>query len=190
MDNKSKKIIFPDDPEAATPITITVWKSADGYTYFDEYSARYQGATHSKCQRCEKAALKPYILCEACQGISEKEQYEALSKADWDGKAMLYSRTKDEYYESPDEAEDFLEEGETMEDLRLVICTPNHARPLEIDCFEGALPEDGDPPAWLAEAIEAFNEAIKGKEPLSWSPGKIALKRRENDPSRSRQSGR
>lgn len=177
MPKNNKKIIFPDSPEAAEYITVKLWKSANGNFYLDEKPARYDGATHTKCPKCEKAALKPYILCKACQEISEKEQYEALPNEPWDGKSMLYSRIKEEYYSSPDEAEDCLEEGETLADLRLVLCTPLYARSLDIDYFEGCLPSEYEEgPDWLEDAIQTFNATLKGHEPLSWIPGNIAFK--------------
>lgn len=52
---------------------------------------------------------------------------------------------------------------------------PDHARPLELDYFEGQLPEDNYAPAELEDAIEAFNAAIE-RLVLSWRPGKKRLK--------------
>ncbi|MCC7173286.1 MAG: hypothetical protein IT459_22750 [Planctomycetes bacterium] len=88
---------------------------------------------------------------------------------------MLYSKRDDGYFQSIEEAEDALGEGETLDDLMLVICTPNRARPLELDYFCDELAEDDDGPPELQEAIDAFNAIIDRAPPLSWSPGKCAL---------------
>ena len=63
---------------------------------------------------------------------------------------------------------------QTLADLRLVICEPNYVRQLEPDYCCDELPDDGDVPDEVAEAMEAFNTAVAGIV-LSWSPGKKAL---------------
>lgn len=175
MLERTEKVILRDSPEAAQPVTVTAWKSSTGRLFFDEWSARYDGSTHSLCEDCGEPSEKPYTVCDSCRDLREEAKYEALPRAEWDGKAMLYSETKERYYSAPEYAEDDLEEGQTLADLRLVICEPNYARRLEPDDFADDLPEDGDTPDWLYEAINAFNQAIEKGEPLSWSPGKVAL---------------
>ena len=87
---------------------------------------------------------------------------------------MLYSKTSDRYYSDPYEAEDDLEDGETIASLRLVLCEPQYAPSLETDYFDDVLPSDDDPPDELLEAIDAFNKALDGKV-FSWRPGKYRL---------------
>ena len=87
----------------------------------------------------------------------------------WDGESPLYSETNEKFYSDESEAEDDLEDGETLADLRLLICKPNHVRQLDYDyCYELSR-DDGELPSQVNEAIEAFNEAVKGIV-LSWSP--------------------
>jgi len=89
---------------------------------------------------------------------------------------MLYSETRDRYYSDPEEAEDELEDGEALEDLRIVICEPQCAPSLEADWFTDVLPsEDYDVPDALLEAIDTFNATMNGVV-LSWVPGKTRLK--------------
>ncbi len=90
---------------------------------------------------------------------------------------MLYSDSRDEYFSSPEDAEDSLEEGQTLADLKLRICNPKYARPIDCSNWHDQLPDDDgcDAPDWLEDAIEQFNAAISVC-PLSWYPGKVALK--------------
>ena len=117
---------------------------------------------------------KGYTQCRGCRDLTYIAEYESMPRAEWDGKAMLYSEARDQYYITPDDAAEDLEEDQTLADLRLVICEPNYVRQLEPDYFCDDLPEDGDVPDDVAEAMEAFNKAVAGIV-LSWSPGKKAL---------------
>src|SRR5574337_290529 len=133
-------------------------------TGFTSATARYAGCTHVPCDRCGTPTPKGYTQCRGCRDLTYIAKYEAMPRAEWDGEAMLYSEARDQYYSTPDDAAEDLEEAQTLADLRLVICEPNHVRQLEPDycCDE------------LAEAMEAFNSAVAGIV-LSWSPGKKAL---------------
>lgn len=88
---------------------------------------------------------------------------------------MLYSKTLDRYFASTEDSEDELEEGQTLSDLRLIVCVPNRAKFLDDSHFVDDLPDDGESPVELLDAIEAFNKALEALPPLSWSPGKFAL---------------
>lgn len=172
--SKDKEVILPDDPRAATLQTVTGWVSRCGMFWGkDERMARFDGSTHRKCEKCGEL-VEQRSYCRPCADRREVEKYEAMPRKEWDGKAMLYSITCDRYYADLDDAFGDVDEGETLEDLRLVICEPNHVRPLTEDYFSDDLPEEGDTTEELFEAIGAFNEAVKGVV-LSWSPGKFAL---------------
>lgn len=174
------KIVMRDSPEAAEYRTgMSGWVSRRGLFYGDrpdsEDMARYDGCTHVACKYCSAPAQKSYTACQECRDKKDLERFEALPRADWDGKAMLYSESRDKYYAGPDDAEDELEEGETLTDLRLVICNPNYVRQIDTEYFCDDLPEDSDDvPPEVEAAMEAFNEAVAGIV-LSWSPGKAAL---------------
>lgn len=174
------KIIMPDSPEAAEYRTgLSGWVSRGGHYYGDspdsEAIARYAGCTHVACKYCSAPAPKPYTACQECRDKKELERFEALPRADWDGVAMLYSDTRSEFYRDLDEAEDVLEDGETLADLRLLICRPIYPRQLDSEFFGDNLPEGEErlPPV-VEQAIEAFNAAVAGVI-LSWEPGKVAL---------------
>lgn len=91
-----------------------------------------------------------------------------------------YSEALDEYFPDLSDAEDRLEEGQTLSDLMLLICVPNHVRPLDSDYCSDELAEDGDLPAAVEDAMAAFNKAVAGIV-LSWSPGKFSLKLPDGD---------
>ena len=172
------KIIMADSPEAAEYKTgLSGWVSRGQY-FGDgpnaEDSARYHGCTHYVCKYCPAPAPKPYTACQECRDKKDLERFYALPRADWDGKAMLYSEARSKYYADPDDAEDALDDGETLADLRLVICKPNYVRQIDPDDFVDDLPEDGELPPEVEAAMDTFNSAVAGIV-LSWSPGKVAL---------------
>lgn len=175
---KEEKIILPDSPEAAEPVTITAWKSRGGEYYFDEWYARFAGCTHTPCTDCGKPVNRSYVRCKECQEKEDIRIYNNRPKESWDKEGMIYSDAYDEYFESLDEAREFLDtfdQKKTLEDLRLLICKPQHVKALDADDFVVELLEDGEAPDWLEDAVEAFNKAISGHEPLSYTPGKIAV---------------
>lgn len=177
------KMVLNTDPSAATYRTdIKGWVSRDGIFYGDgpanERTARWAGCTHVHCESCGKPTEKSWLKCRECRSVSDRKAYDAKPKAQWDGKSMLYSELLDEYYSDLETAEDRLRDDQTLEDLMLMICEPNHVRPLDDDYCSDELPDDdhGDStlPDAVAEAMEAFNKAVAGIV-LSWSPGKFAL---------------
>jgi len=176
------KIIMIDSPEAAQFRTdIKGWVSRDGRFFGDgpsaEADARYHSCTHRPCRECGAPTIKHYIKCDACCDRSDIARYAAMPRAEWDGKAMLYSEATDRYYSDLGEADGHLDEIEercTFAELRLVICEPNYVRKLDPSDFADDLPEDGELPDEVHNAIEEFNAAVAGIV-LSWSPGKQAL---------------
>ena len=187
----SDKIILPDSPEAATYRTdVRGWVSRDGLFFGDgnlgEQAARYRGATHTACSQCGAAAPKGYMRCDACRNLAKIARYEAMPRADWDGEAMIFSDANNQFYADLEEAENALGDGETLADLRLVLCDAVHVRRLDIaDVLDGLLSEDGDLPADIRAAIQAavdaYNAAVSGFV-LSWEPGKTALAMTEDGP--------
>lgn len=180
MSKQSKEMILEDSPEAAQIKTVTGWVSRAGRFWGnDERMARFDGCTHRKCDKCGTInEIRSY--CRTCYEASQRSRYEAMPRAAWDSVSMLYSDECDRYFEDLDEVYDYLAAEDSsviLDDLRLIICKPNHARPLTEDLWGDDLPDEGcdEIPHWLEEAIGAFNKAIEGMPPLSWSPGKTAL---------------
>lgn len=170
----SEKIVMRDSDEAAKPHTMQGWLSRNGRFYADEATARYDGCTHIYCRDCNAPTEKNWLICGTCRDKADQSKYDAMPKKKWDGEAMLYSFAHEKYLCDLEEAESLLEPGETLDDLRLVICEPNYAKKIDIDHFCDDLAEDEDSlPAALQDAVDAFNKASDGIV-LSWSPGKFA----------------
>lgn len=175
---KDDPIVEFDSPEAAQQVTITGWRSRRGFFYgADERTARYDGCTHWKCETCGTLTEKSWLICDACRQKKALDKFLAMPREPWRGFEMLYSEARDKYYNGPDDAMDDLEQGQELDDLRLVLCKPNYPRQIDPDYFSDDLPEDGDYndlPAELFEAMAAFNKVVSACKPLSWSPGKAA----------------
>ena len=172
-----KKQILPDSPDAAQNVTLTGWVAAGRFYGSDERTARYAGATHIYCAECRAVIEKgSWTKCWGCRTRSEAERYDAMPRIKWDGEAMLFSQTLDRYFNDIDAAGDQLEEGQKLADLCLVVCKPNYPRRVSSeDIYDDVLPEDGDVPDALDDAIEALNALIAAQPAASWSPGKYAL---------------
>ena len=174
-------IILDTDPRAATYRTdIRGWVSRDGAFYGDgpsgESMARWAGCTHRACERCGKPCEKHWLKCADCRAIMDRERFAAKPRAEWNGSDLLYSYALDEYFPDLSEAQDRLEEGQTLADLMLVICEPNYVPRLDDDyCCDQMSGDSDDLPVAVIHAMDAFNRAVAGIV-LSWSPGKFALK--------------
>lgn len=164
-------IVMYDSPDAAQPYTMEGWLSRNGRFYQDESSARYDGCTHRPCSKCGLPTPKSWLVCDACRAIGDRERYEAMPVAPWDGRQMLYSEARGRFFSDPSDAEDALDAGEGLDALRLVLCEPQYASPLDLDNFQDSLPDEDDAPDELMAAIDTFNAAVKVLV-LSWTPGK------------------
>jgi len=173
-------IIMFDSPEAAQYRTnISGWVSRGGVYFgddeFSECAARQAGCTHMLCRSCGATPTPEHRpVCPACSAAAERTWYDSLPRAEWDGQALLYSEVQGRYYTSPGNATASLCAGETLADLRLTICTPNYASPIDPDYFADEMGEDSELPADIHDAMEEFNRAVDGIV-LSWSPGQTAL---------------
>lgn len=178
MKTTTDHVIPNDSDDAAAPMTIAGWRSRTGHFYHGndaERLARWDGSTHAKCSKCGRLTEKHYLLCGECRTAKDRERFYAKSEAEWDGKAMVYSESKDEYFESPSDAFESLEDGDTQEGLWLVICEPEYAS-ISSEHFDDILPEEEhDVPDELQTAIDEFNAKMHGVA-ISWTPGKNRLK--------------
>ena len=180
MQKQQDQIILIDSPEAAHYQTgIRGWVSAKGHYFGDgaggESAARYNGCTHVPCGGCGKPVEKGWTACDRCRDLSEIARYDAMPRAEWDGKAMLYSQVSDKFYETPDDAaEDLDDADDELSSWRLVICKPVYVRQLESDYCADDMAEDQELPGAIIDAMEAFNEAVAGII-VSWEPGNTAL---------------
>ena len=181
--------IMYDSAEAAQYKTgLSGWVDRNGVFWgSDEHMARYSGCTHVSCKDCgTPIPVRGFTICDDCQQKKAIEKYNAMPRMKWDGETTLYSDADGEYFFDADGLRDYMEWNErTAESLRLIICKPNHFRQIDSDFFCDEVPEDGNLPWELEEAMETLNKVIRAQPPASWSPGKYAadvdelLKQRE-----------
>jgi hypothetical protein len=178
MDNQVKNIILMDSDESAQFKTnLSGWVSRNG-RYFgdDERTARYDGCTHRKCEKCGKVIVKDYIICDDCHQLNLKAKFDSLPKVKWDGKGGLYSESVDKFFWNWGEVDEYSYESQiSKKDLRLVICEPVYLHLLDSDYGCDELPEDGELPDQVIKAIEDFNKVIKDTSPVSWIPSNKAV---------------
>lgn len=171
------EMILIDSDEAAKRATVDGWISRTGRFYWEyERSARYDGCTHVYCEDCNDIIPKSGIaICDNCKEKRDTSKYISMPRKKWDGEAPLYSEKYDEYLYSEDAVNYLAEEHDcSIESLRLIICEPTRFSTLDASFFYDDLPEDGELPAELEAAIDAFNSVIETLPPASWSPGKYA----------------
>jgi hypothetical protein len=171
------KVLF-DSEQAAQHTQVDGWVSRHGvffgYGQFAEQDARQHGCTHRSCPRCGAEMLKHRAVCLDCDNKMVDERYAKMPKRAPEPGEIIYSETKEKNYESVADAEEDLEDGETIDGLHLVICEPEYCRELREDEFCDNLPDDTDLDERVVAAIAQFNKAVAGII-LSWMPGKYAV---------------
>ena len=182
MNNKNNlpetKIIMYDSEEAAIYRTdIKGWVSADGIFCGDgkqgENSARYRGATHTKCECGEVIKMRTYTICDNCRHKKAVERYNALPFKEWDGSPVC-TWDVDKYFFNEDDLNEYCYDNE-LETVNLLFCVPNQWQQIEPDYWADEMPEDddGELPTVLKIAVDNLNAVIKTLKPISYSPGKI-----------------
>lgn len=170
---KEEVVVMDTSDEAASFVTVSGWVSAKGIFYGDnEAMARYDGCTHRPCATCGKPTPKSFIKCSECNDALALVKFAKRPRAKWDRVVPLYSYALDEYFQTIGDVTDAMCDGMSAADLMLVICVPNKCRQLDFDTFAD---DDEKLPSIVSDAIIAFNEAVSKAEPLSWSPGKLAV---------------
>lgn len=172
-----KKTILRDSPEAASIQTVTGWVSSDGRFWGNnEDTARYAGATHTKCSKnADHPIYAINSYCESCWAEKRQALYEAMPAEPYNGDACMVFDT-DQYFWEENEILDYcVDSGINPAELQLVHCVPTYARQIDgKDYFSDDLPEDGELPRELQDAFDALNEVINSKNHvLSWSQGKV-----------------
>lgn len=173
--------------EAAEIRTLTGWACRTCGTFWakDERAARYCCAKDMPCE-CGRRREKHYVACRDCRRKRDIERFEAMERRPWDGKQMIYSQQLDRYFSSPDDAREYLEEGDhdldpflTMEFLRLVLCRPNNGRSFDIEehLSDDFAPDDDNPlrDSEVTAINNYVNQWITERAPFSWEPDKFAL---------------
>ncbi len=176
--SEPEKIILPESDEAAQLKTVTGWVSRDGIFYGGgESTARYAGSTHRKCDDCENVYPdKYYLYCPSCRRKRDAEAYLKKETRKWNGSDPLCIYGDDTYFFSLEEVVDYAEEVDMKpEDLALMLCVEQRCPQVDAEdlCCD-VLPEDGEAPDTLVQAVAVLNEVIKHLPPLSWTEGRYA----------------
>ena len=176
MGKCEEPIVLPDSKLAARRLWVLGWVSRHGHFYADnERAARWAGCTHTICESCKEPHPKGgWTICSSCREKRDREQYAQRERRPYES-GMVYSEAYDQYFDDLDSAIEFAyDEGIEVKDLRLVLCKPNYVRPLESDYCEYELDNEGELPEVVVDAMNAFNEAVKGVV-MSWSPTEYAV---------------
>ena len=144
----------------------------------DEHMARWSGCTHIMCPDCNRVMTKNYTLCSKSHEEKAVERYKTRETKPWDGTTPLYSEAYNRYFFDRDEVLEYLDEidqkAESFGVLRLLKCTPIGLRQIDDDYFCDDLPEEGELPSDVADALAALNDVIREQAPVSWTPGEYA----------------
>lgn len=173
MTKNEPKIIPFDSDEAAKPTTLSGWISRDGFFYYRdraEASARYSGCTHRPCEECGTLTEKMWICCADCRAKHDAERWAKKPREEWDGKEPLYLEAIDRYaFDEDTILDEMLDHGKSFDDLKPTICERVGVAMLDTEHWSDDIPEDGDAPDELVEAIEAFNKAVENVT-MCWRP--------------------
>lgn len=175
-EHRPPEMILNTSPEAATYRTdIKGWVSRTGRFFGeDERAARYDGCTHVVCD-CGASVERGRVRCQPCQEKLDQEDWLKLPLVEWDGAAPLCLFRDDEYFFSLDDVEVYCDNHDLqMSTLQLVVCAPTVTREVDSDYWCDDLPEDGELPPWLEDAVHTLNAVIREHrcDPLSWYQGK------------------
>lgn len=167
-------IVLYNSDEAARKVTVTGWASKDGRFWGnDEHMARWDGCTHKLCE-CGEICDKSYTKCDKCIAKQRHEIFLKTPFKEWDGKTPVVLFDNDTYFFSEDDIEYYCDDNELKpEDLRLLICEPLCLSQIDYDYWNDDLPEDGELPPKVEEALKALNKAIEEEGTVSWWPGKF-----------------
>ena len=176
-------IIMWEDAAKHETKTVTGWFSIskrDGVEYFhgkDEYGARLEGATHRKCENCGTIVKLPDSICKECKLKRAQARWESLPVREWDGESPVVEYMDDKYFfGGMEEIEEYCDDIEILpENLMLVHCVPVYPSTIDEDRWADDLPEDGELPGELLDAVATLNEVIKKAKPISYYPGEERL---------------
>jgi len=178
------KTVMYDLPEAAEQVSLILWKSLDGRVFRHEHDARYASCTHRPCYACGSPAEKAYTHCRGCRDLLDLERWQNRPLVEWDG-SPVYSDGLHRWFDSPADAVDYVdaedwdEDREIDERLMLRNSKPVTVQELDESHWAGNYPEEHEDhgPDWLVAAINAFNDAVRGKV-LSFEvgPNRVAVK--------------
>jgi hypothetical protein len=168
-------IILRDSTEAAQYKTnLSGWVSRNGHYWGeDEHMARYDGSTHTKCEKCGTVHSN-HSYCSPCYKAAKEAKFDALPVEKWDGFTPLCLFDSDRYFFN-DDVLDFIADLPEDAVLRIAKCKPHYLALVTDDNWQDDLPEDGELPEEVAQKLDELNAAIKAAGPVSWFEDKIAI---------------
>lgn len=86
---------------------------------------------------------------------------------------MLYSQSKNRFYDDLDYVADDLDDGQTLADLRLCICGPDYVPWLDAEFLGDEYPDESLPRE-VEHAMKVFNDSVAGIV-VAWHPLDLAL---------------
>ena len=177
--NKDSECVLITSEKAAKFVTnIEGWVDRHGRFWGkDEDLARWSGCTHVLCKECGTVIPKEgWTVCADCREMKKVQEYELRERKQWDGETPVYSETLDKYFFDGDDLQLHLEDyGGTIEALRLVICDPLELPEITEEFFCDDLPDEGEVPSDVLQAMDELNRVIAEQDPVSWAPGKYAV---------------
>ena len=168
------KLPYEEAAERKENLSGWVCKTCGQYWGDEERAARWCHALDKECDEegCKERTDKSRVMCEPCWEKKCVARWKALPEVKWDGGPLNF-HDDDTFFFDADELDLYLEEhGVRIEDLRLVVCVPEHKPHFDVrDHLEDYLPEgyDCDDPAAINEVV---NDWIEQNTPQMWVPGK------------------
>jgi hypothetical protein len=172
-----QKIIMFDSPEAAQERTATGWYDRFNQCFgAEERMARWSGCTHVRCSECGTVIVKGQIKCPDCHKKQQIALFNTFPVEKWDGDTPVVIFDTNRYFFG-ESILDFIADSHPANDteLRICKCEPHYLSLVSADNWCDDLPEDGELPDAVGEAVQALNEAIKAAGPVSWYEDAIAI---------------
>lgn len=142
-----------------------------GQWNLQEHSARYEACTHINCRECGQEAERNHkMLCPVCLDKKNREEYEKLPLAEWNGEDFLCLYRDEVYFEDIDSIEDYCEENEIdPNSLRLVLCQQTRFSAINIAELQmDNVAENWEPSKELCDLEEALNAYLRKASTNAW----------------------
>ena len=170
---QKEKILYSSEKAAKRVTGLSGWVDGDGRFWGEnEHMARWSGCTHVICESCGNEVRKQ-SYCEPCHQKKRDDKFEAYELIAWDREQPFAIFDSEEYFFDLGSFSDYVLEHELdLDDIQLVVCTPNYVKAVDEDYWEEYMPEGGDLPNEVQEALANLNQVIgRNKHILSWSQG-------------------
>ncbi len=159
----------------AAPKTLEGYECTKCHRFYQgesaEHVANYCCAEKAICDDCGQEFKKDH-WCKTCHQKKQRAKYDKFKVVEWDGKAPLATWDDDKFFFDVDSLHDYIDECDcSIDDLMLVMCTPDMGPTVDADIFTDHMPEDWDEPkGWdeIREAMANLNKVIHSHGPHCW----------------------